>query len=138
MSKETFNAPANLDEIRETLSFLDSWEDRYKYIIDLGKALPKLKEEAYVPENLVKGCTSQVWLLKSTDSQTGRLSLNADSDAFIVKGLIALLLAVYDDKTVDEARAIPVEDIFSELGLNEHLSVNRRNGFFAMVERIKE
>lgn len=125
----------SLSVIHETFELLDSWEERYKYIIELGKAIPPLPPEAYSEENKVRGCTSQVWLIHQTVGETHVFF--ADSDAFIVKGLIAIILAAYSGKTKGQILAVDIAGTFESLGLMEHLSPNRRNGFFAMVERIK-
>lgn len=124
----------------ENFSLLDEWEDRYRYLIELGKNLPAMEESLKTPASLVNGCTSQVWLVSiPMDSSEVPLRYHfiADSDSHIVRGLIALVLAAYDGKTADEIAAVEVEDFFSRLGLDDHLSPNRRSGFFAMVSRIR-
>ena len=124
-----------ISEIQETFALLDDWEDRYAYLIDLGRKLPEFPDDYKNECNLVKGCTSRVWMvLYGTDNQ---LSIRADSDAHIVRGLIALVIAAYDGQSFPDARAIDMDQIFTDLGLAEHLSPNRRNGFFSMVERVK-
>lgn len=123
------------DDIIETLSFFDGWEDRYKYIIDLGRELPSLPEAERTELNLVRGCQSQVWLISHTEN--GKLYFDADSDAFIVKGLLAVVLAAYNGKTPEEILAFDIESYFSELNLLKHLSVTRGNGLRAMVQRIQ-
>ncbi len=125
----------NINEIKETFALLDDWEDRYAYLIDLGRQLPTFPEEFKNECNIVKGCTSQVWMVLKTDNDV--LNIQADSDAHIVRGLIALVIATYNGQSVDAVTDINMEQIFTDLGLSEHLSPNRRNGFFAMVERIK-
>jgi len=125
-----------LENIQETFSLLDDWEDRYAYLIDLGRNLPDFPE-AYRNEcNIVKGCTSQVWMVLATD-EGGSLSIKADSDAHIVRGLIAVVIAVYNGQEVPSVASLDMHAIFDDLGLSDHLSPNRRNGFFAMVEKIK-
>lgn len=125
----------SLNEIQETFSLLEEWEDRYAYLIDLGRKLDNFPEEYKNECNLVKGCTSQVWMILR--EQEGRLNIKADSDAHIVRGLIALVIATYNGKTLNEAKSLNMDLVFQNLGLSEHLSPNRRNGFFAMVEKIR-
>ena len=125
----------NLTEIKDTFALLGDWEDRYAYLIDLGRQLPEFPDDAKTDDNLVRGCTSRVWMVLS--EKDGVLHVRADSDAHIVRGLIALVLAAYNGKTLTEAVQVDMQTIFTELGLADHLSPNRRNGFFAMVERIK-
>lgn len=130
-----FGTDITSDDIIETLSFFDSWEDRYKYIIDLGRELPTLPENERTEQNLVRGCQSQVWLTSYADN--GKLYFSADSDAFIVKGLLAVVLAAYNGKTAQEILEFDVEAYFSQLNLLKHLSVTRGNGLRAMVQRIQ-
>ncbi|MCC5809964.1 MAG: SufE family protein [Ectothiorhodospiraceae bacterium] len=128
-----------LDELVENFEFLDNWEERYRLLIDLGRQLPPLPPEAQVEANRVEGCTSNVWLIH--DIKPGnppRLEFQADSDAFIVKGLIAIILMAYSGRTPEEIQATDIENLFHQLGLSQQLTPNRRNGFFAMVERIRE
>jgi len=124
-----------LQELEESFSLFDSWEDRYRYLIDLGAELPPMDPVLKTPETLVKGCTSQVWLIAQT--KNGSFHFTADSDAQIVRGLIYLLLAAYQDRTAAEINSVDITAAFDRMGLHQHLSPNRRNGFFAMVERIK-
>ena len=126
-----------LDDIRASLSFFDAWEDRYRFLIDLGRSLDHLSEEHRVEGNLVRGCQSQVWLVASHDAETGRLHLAIDSDAHIVRGLIAVALAVYDGKAPKEILAFDIEALFDELDLLAHLSPTRGNGLRAMVGHIR-
>jgi cysteine desulfuration protein SufE len=123
-------------ELVNNFSLLDDWEARYSYVIDLGKYLPTFPENEKVEANLVSGCTSQVWFIP-LDVAKDRVSFLADSDAHIVRGLIALLSIVYNNQSNDFVRDFDVETFFSQLGLAEHLSPNRRSGFFAIVGRIK-
>jgi len=127
-----------IDELIENFDLFDEWEEKYKYIIDLGRKLPDMPESEKIEANKVRGCMSQVWLTShpNPDDPT-LLSFNADSDAFIVKGLIAILLIIYDNKSQSEITAIDAISILSKIGLDHHLSPNRRNGLVAMVERIK-
>ena len=131
-------APMSVDEIREAFGFFDSWEDKYRFVIDLGKDLPAMDDAAKVEENLVRGCQSQVWLVTRVDPATGELHLELDSDAHIVRGLIAIVLAAYEGRTPREILDYDVEGLFSELDLLGHLSVTRGNGLRAMVETVRE
>ena len=124
------------EDILDTLGFFESWEDRYKYIIDLGRELPPLPEALRTDDRLVRGCQSQVWI--DTRLQDGRLELAVDSDAFIVKGLLGVILAAYNNKTPQEILAFDIDDYFEKLDLLSHLSPTRGNGLRAMVGRIRE
>lgn len=128
--------PGTFEELADNFSFLDGWEERYAYVIDLGKHLPAFPEDQKNDLTLVRGCTSRVWLIPQ-DKENGHIHFIADSDAHIVRGLIALLMVIYNGKPKEFVTAFPIEDYFVGLGLGEHLSPSRRNGFFAMVERIK-
>lgn len=123
------------DDIVETLAFFDGWEDRYKYIIDLGRELPVMDDSQRTEANIVRGCQSQVWL--ASEERDGRLYFAADSDAFIVKGLLAVVLAAYNGKTPAAIREFDIEGYFEQLNLIKHLSVTRGNGLRAMVKRIQ-
>jgi cysteine desulfuration protein SufE len=129
-----------LDEIIENFSYLDDWEDRYRYVIELGRTLEPIDETARTDANKVLGCASQVWLeTKSDRNGQGEpiLSFRADSDAHIVRGLIALILALYSGKTSKDILATDAEALFDKLGLSAHLTRQRTNGTRSMVERIK-
>lgn len=127
-----------IDELIENFELFGNWEDRYSYLIDLGRKLPELPEELKTDENKVQGCMSQVWLIANkTPTDPPLLEFRADSDAAIVRGLIAIVLVVYSGRTPHEIVGADITEVFSQLGLDKHLSPNRRNGFFAMVERIK-
>ena len=129
----------NLAEIRENLSVLDDWEDRYRFIIDLGRALPALPPEAYAEQHKVRGCASQVWLLTETGPGADPvMSFRGDSDALIVKGLIALVLAFYSGRTASAVLAGDAAALFTETGLKQHLSLQRSNGLASMVKRIRD
>jgi len=128
-------ATESFEEIAETFEFLDDWEDRYRHVIDLGKGLEPLEGAFKVPATKVDGCASQVWLLPNTDG--GVFSFRGDSDAMIVRGLIAVLAALYNGVPVDQVGAIDARAELGRLGLNDHLSAQRSNGLRAMVERIK-
>ncbi|CDP51588.1 SufE family protein [Paradevosia shaoguanensis] len=123
-------------DIAENLSFLDDWEDRYRYIIELGQALPALEPEERNAENRVHGCVSQVWLVSSEDDQH-RLHYRGESDAMIVRGLVAILIAIYSDRPATEIAQTDAIALFDELGLREHLTTQRSNGLVAMVNRIR-
>ncbi|MCV6599281.1 MAG: SufE family protein [Alphaproteobacteria bacterium] len=127
----------NLLDIENDFALLSDWEDRYAYIIDLGKGLPNMSSELKNDKTKVDGCTSQVWLTETQNSSKESLEFVADSDSTIVKGLVAILLLIYNGKSAKEAKEINIEEVFTKLGLEGHLSVNRRNGFFSMVKRIK-
>ncbi len=125
----------NLDDMVDSFFLFDSWEDRYRYLIDLGDRLEPMDESLKTEENFVRGCTSQVWMVATV--KDGQYHFIADSDAKIVKGLIYLLIIAYQDKNAEAIKAVDIEAAFEKLGLNQHLSPNRRNGFFAMVGRIQ-
>jgi len=135
MGKITMSA-VTLEELKENFTLFDDWEERYKYLIDLGKELPPMDDGLKNEHTIVKGCTSRVWMVCETTDE-GRLKFLADSDAHIVRGLIAIVLAAYQDKTPHQIQAINIDEAFKEIGLDAHLSPNRRNGFFAMVERVR-
>jgi len=122
-------------EIVENFSLFDDWEERYRYLIDLGRQLPPMEESLKTEENFVQGCTSRVWMQGSI--KNGEFHFVADSDAHIVRGLIALLVKVYQGRAVEEISGVDIKAMFEKIGLDQHLSPNRRSGFFAMVERIK-
>ena len=128
-----------IDDIRDDFAVLDDWEDRYRYVIELGRALPPLPEALRTEANKVRGCASQVWLASDVDRASGMplLRFQGDSDALIVKGLIAVLFAAYDTATPDAILAFDAPRLFAELGLREHLSPQRSNGLASMVERIR-
>ena len=132
----------SLADIRSDFALLDDWEDRYRYVIELGRALPPLDDAARTDANKVRGCASQVWLATdivapSDSSMAPRLRFRGDSDAHIVRGLIAILLALYQNMTPDEILAADARGVLADLGFHEHLTPQRSNGFAAMVERIR-
>ncbi|WP_127555807.1 SufE family protein [Saccharospirillum alexandrii] len=135
MSTE-FGTDVTSDDIVETLSFFDSWEDRYRYIIDLGKDLPAMDDALKTDERIVRGCQSQVWLVDDVDGD--QIRFQADSDAHIVRGLLAIVLAAYNGKTRQQILDFDTEAYFSQLDLVKHLSPTRGNGLRAMVARIKD
>lgn len=137
MDEQHTNLP-DLDELRESFALIDDWEERYRMIIELGTNLPPLADSERNDVNKVRGCVSQVWLVCDIDpGPPPRLHFRADSDAHLVRGLIAILLAAFSGKTPEQILAVDIDALFHELGLGEHLSINRRNGFFSMVERIR-
>lgn len=123
------------DEILEDLSFFDDWEQRYSYIIDLGKSLPAMDESLQTPQRLVKGCQSNVWLDVQPNGDTLHFIVN--SDAVIVRGLLAIVLAAFDNKSAADIGAFDVDGYFQQLDLESHLSPTRGNGLRAIVTRIK-
>ena len=127
-------------EVIETFAMLDAWEDRYRYLIDLGRTLSGLSEEERNEQNRVRGCASQVWVVTDRE-QRGEdtvLSFRGDSDAHIVKGLVALVLAFYSGLSAKEILERDLAPLFKQLGLSEHLTPQRANGVRAMVERIRQ
>jgi cysteine desulfuration protein SufE len=129
--------PPTVDELLETFADLPEWDERYDFIIDLGRELPEPTAELHRQDNIVDGCMSTVWLLMKMGHAPGApLEIRADSDSLIVKGLIVVLMAFYADKTAAEIIASDVSDYLKQLGLDQHLSPQRRNGLFAMIKRI--
>jgi len=129
----------SIDDIIENFTLLDQWDDRYRYVIELGRALPPLPESAHNDVNKVRGCASQVWLLTHVkpDGASGPvLTFDGDSDAHIVRGLIAILLALYSGKHAREILDIDALELFDRIGLRENLTPQRSNGLRSMVERI--
>jgi cysteine desulfuration protein SufE len=131
------NSP-NFEEILADFELLDEWEDRYRYVIELGRKLKPLPEAERNASNKVQGCVSQVWLSTTVNRDgTPRLTFIGDSDAHIVRGLVAILFAIYSGKTVDEILSIDATKTLGTLDLNEHLTPQRSNGLMAMVKRIR-
>ena len=130
---------ASFNEIMENFGFLEDWEDRYRYLIELGKDLPPLEESDMTEETRVKGCASQVWVITSINHEGVEpvLSFRGQSDAHIVKGLVALTLALYSGRSASEILALDALDLFRRIGLAEHLTPQRSNGVRSMVERIR-
>jgi cysteine desulfuration protein SufE len=128
-----------IDEIVSNFELLDDWDERYRYLIELGRLMEKLPEDAYTDENKVRGCASQVWLTTRLDhTEAGpRLRLAGDSDAHIVRGLVALLISLYNGKSPADAVATDAQDVFRALELEQHLTPQRSNGVRSMVERIR-
>jgi cysteine desulfuration protein SufE len=132
--------PMPIDEIIENFALLDEWDDRYRYVIELGRSLTPLDERDRRDPNKVQGCASQVWLATTVEpnGQGGPvLSFVGDSDAHIVRGLIAILFAIYSGRHARDILATDAVALFERLGLREHLTPQRSNGFRSMVERIK-
>lgn len=128
----------SIDTIRDDFSYLDEWEDRYRYVIDLGEALPHFPESAQTATNKVQGCVSQVWLVTHLgDGIDPEIRFEGYSDAHIVRGLVAIMLALFSGRRASEIVSIDAEATLRELGLNEHLSPQRANGLRSMVKRIK-
>ncbi len=140
MRCKTDARPVTLENILADFQLLDDWEDRYRYVIELGRALPPLPEAARTEANRVRGCASQVWLATdvngATDGAAPRLIFKGDGDAHIVRGLIAILFAIYSGRCADEILRTDAQGVFRRLGLAEHLTPQRSNGFASMVERI--
>ena len=128
----------NIEKFIANFEQLDDWEERYGYLIDVGKKLPGLPDAEKVEENRVHGCQAMVWMIMEPDpDRHGALRFRADSDAFIVRGLIAVLQLIYNGRTPEEMLKTDAKSTLSGLGLDKHLSPTRKNGLFAMVERIR-
>ena len=133
------NFPPTVEQLVEEFEELEDWDERYDLIIDLGRELPKLPEELQTEEYIVTGCMSTVWLATEVvQAERKVIEIQADSDSIIVKGLIVVLLAHYNGKTAGEILDSDAIVLFERLGLNQHLSPQRRNGLFSMVKRLKE
>lgn len=129
-------ATQRFEDLADTFEFLDDWEDRYRHVIELGRAMPPLDDAFKVPALKVNGCASQVWLRPLVEG--GRFDFQGDSDAMIVRGLIAILHHLYSGLTLDQVRTVDAPAELARLGLNDHLSSQRSNGLRAMVERIRQ
>jgi len=127
-----------LEDVLDGFELLDDWEERYAFIIDLGKQLPAFPEEGRVEENYVHGCQSQVWLIHHYDEASGRLYLLIDSDAMIVRGLAAIILVALNGKTPRDLLATDIDELFEQLDLFRHISPTRGNGLRAMVGKIRD
>ncbi len=131
----------SLEAIRADFALLDDWEDRYRYVIELGRQLPEMPIALKTEANKVRGCASQVWLATNTKLQRpggpAVMTFQGDSDAHIVRGLVAILFAILNGKTAEEILATDAAGAFASLGLKEHLTPQRSNGFASMVERIR-
>ena len=129
---------ANLDELLDDFEFLADWEDRYRYIIELGDELEAMPEELKTEQTRVQGCVSNVWLVPQIGSgDPPTLHFMADSDSQIVRGLVAILVMLCSDRTAEEIRLLDLEGTFDRLDLRKHLSRSRSNGFYSMIKRIK-
>lgn len=131
-----FGTEITPEEVLDTLSFFDDWEERYKYIIDLGKQLPAIDESKKTEEFLLRGCQSQVWI--DSVFQDGKLFFEVDSDAHIVRGLLAVVLSAYNNKTPSDILSFDIDDFFAQVDLVKHLSPTRGNGLTAMVKKIQQ
>ncbi len=132
-------ASEEFEDIVETFEFLDDWEDRYRHVIEMGKAMEPLEDAFRVPATKVEGCASQVWLMPEIagEGPDAVFRFRGDSDAMIVRGLIAILKALYSGQPVSEVIRIDAAGELARLGLNDHLSAQRSNGLRAMIERIR-
>lgn len=133
--------PATLDEIVEDFAFLDAWEDRYRYIIELGDDLEALPDDLKTEEHRVQGCVSNVWLVMRVEAgppgEPSRIRFLADSDSQIVRGLVSILVTLCSGRTAQEIQALDIESIFERLELGKHLSRSRSNGLHSMIKRIR-
>jgi cysteine desulfuration protein SufE len=130
---------ATIDEIIENFELLEDWDDRYRYLIELGRELAPLPEEAHSEDNKVRGCASQVWVETQVNRDAGEpvLTFRGDSDAHIVRGLVYLILTLYSGRNARSILETDAQDLFKRLGLDAHLTPQRSNGVRSMVERIK-
>ncbi len=135
MSPPMGDLQTDIDELVDEFEFLGDWEERYRYLIELGQALPAFPDAERTEDRKVKGCVSQVWVV--VDNQDGRLNLRGDSDAHIVKGLVALMDRLYTGRTPAEALSIDPKAVLGRIGLAEHLSPQRSNGLASMIKRIR-
>ena len=126
-----------IEEMIEDFEYLESWEDRFRYIIDLGRKLEPMDEALKTDEHKVDGCTSQVWMVAGREGAPPKLKFLADSDAHIVRGLIAILLMIYGGRSAEEILEVDAKEMIGRLGFEQHLSPNRANGLYAMVARIR-
>lgn len=131
-----FGTEITPDEILDTLGFFDDWEERYKYIIDLGKQLPAIDDSKKTEAFLLRGCQSQVWI--DSHFMNGKLFFEVDSDAHIVRGLLAVVMSAYNNKTPAEILAFDIDGFFAQIDLVKHLSPTRGNGLTAMVKKIQQ
>ena len=127
--------PDNIQDMIDDFQFLDDWEDRYMHVIDMGKSLPELPYEERNETNKVRGCASQVWLI--TEKTGDRFTFRGDSDAHIVKGLVAIVIEIFSNRIASEILSLDAKTILEQLGLSEHLSTQRANGLASMIERIR-
>ncbi|MEE4360511.1 MAG: SufE family protein [Pseudomonadales bacterium] len=132
-----FGRSIRAEDVEEALAFFDDWEDRYRYIIDLGRELPAMPEALRTEDRYIHGCQSQVWIDHRREPESGHLQFVVDSDALIVRGLAGIVLAALNDRTPEEIEAADIEGFFERIDLLKHLSPTRGNGLRAMVERIR-
>ena len=125
----------SFDDIADDFAFIDDWDEKYRYIIDLGRRLPPLTDEEHNETNKVRGCASQVWLV--FDEAPGSITFRGDSDAAIVKGLVALMVSLFSGKTRDEVATIDAETRLASIDLQDHITPQRSNGVASMIKRIK-
>ena len=125
-----------IEQLKTTFEMLPDWEERYRFIIDLGRKLEPLEDDERNEATRVRGCMSQVWLI-ADEEDDDKLHFRGDSDAHIVRGLIGVLLMIYSDKTPREIAEIDINQIFTDLNLEQHITMNRRNGLYSMVETIQ-
>lgn len=135
-ANNVFGTDITPEEILDTLGFFDDWEERYKYIIDLGKQLEPMSDDKKTEEFLLRGCQSQVWI--DSASADGKLFFEVDSDAHIVRGLLAVVLSAYNNKAPADILAFDIDQFFAQIDLVKHLSPTRGNGLLSMVQRIKD
>ena len=126
----------DVQALKDTFEFFDDWEDKYRFVIDLGKDLPSLSESERIDENIIRGCQSQVWLVHEIKENT--LHFAMDSDAHIVRGLISIVLIALNNRSANDILATDIEALFKELQLLSHLSATRGNGLRAMIQRIQQ
>ncbi|WP_372964515.1 SufE family protein [Marinobacter sp.] len=143
VSKQQFlNNPlgqkTTLEDVLDAFEFLDDWEERYAFIIDLGKQLPEFPDDARIEKNYVHGCQSQVWVIHYYDEDSGKLFLLIDSDALIVRGLAAIILVALNGKSPRDLLATDIDELFEQLDLIRHISPTRGNGLRAMVSKIRD
>ncbi|MFN2359936.1 MAG: SufE family protein [Marinobacter sp.] len=141
-AQEFINNPlgkdTTLEDVLDGFEFLDDWEERYAFIIDLGKQLPAFPDDERTEENYVHGCQSQVWLIHHYDEESGKLYLLIDSDAIIVRGLAAIILVALNGKAPRDLLATDIDELFEQLDLFRHISPTRGNGLRAMVGKIRD
>lgn len=128
----------NIQDMVDDFAFLDDWEDRYMHVIEMGKSLPHLSDDEHNTANKVNGCVSQVWVVTHASPAPTHLSYRGDSDAHIVKGLVAIVIEIFSGRTPQEIVKLDAKEIISKLGLSEHLSMQRANGLNAMITRIQQ
>jgi sulfur transfer protein SufE len=140
MSSAQITSPQQqAEELVDSFTLFDDWEDRYRFLIDLGKELPPFPEAERTEDNRVHGCQSNVWLVAHAKGENGgkHIEFLADSDAHIVRGLIAILRRIYSGQSAEDILSFDIDDLFKRLGLDQHLSMGRRNGLAGMVARVK-